>query len=125
MTENLAPTLNPNVPAEFLEGKLETFLTCRAVCSYLKNFLADKESGRILEETALTAIQKTLHTNLLTLDVSLLIAELPKILPLKYPVVEDIRKDTIKIISATKDLWKDKMKSWGQFDRKVIWENWL
>ena len=124
LKQNLAPTLNPNVSKEFLTGKFETFLTCRAVCSHLKNFLTDKDAGRILEETALNAICKTCHTNLSITDVSLLIAELPKILVLDYPVVDDIRQNAMVLISEMKNLWSDQQKKWGQPDRNKIWTNW-
>ena len=41
--KNLSPTLFPNTPPQFYAGKLEMFLTCRAVAAYLKNRCATYE----------------------------------------------------------------------------------
>ena len=95
---NLAPTLPKNVPLNFFEGKLETFLTCRKLSSYMKENILDEKTGIFFEEAALNAVHKTLMTPTSIADIRLLISEMPEILPLGYPVVKDIVRACIQII---------------------------
>ena len=87
-TDDLIKALEKNLPSDapsdFYAGKMETFLTCRA----LSNYLDDKS----FEEAALKAISKTLETSLSPADKGLLNQELPELLKLTYPVVEQLRK---------------------------------
>ena len=83
---------------------LETALTCRAASNYLRE--------KLYEEASLAAILKSLDGLKLS-DVRLLLSELPELLKLPYPVVNDLRGASIQIISQTmnfmreKEFWKD------------------
>lgn len=46
LVTNLSPTLIPNTPPQFYAGKMETFLTCRAVASYLQTRLTDDSPAK-------------------------------------------------------------------------------
>ena len=108
LAQNLIPTFTKYVPPEFLQGKLETFLTCRALAVYLKENLLDETTGKFFEESALNAVYKTITSTVLTLaDVFLLIAELPNLLQLKYPVVKNIVEVCLNFIPQLKDLYRD------------------
>lgn len=104
--QNLSPTFAKNVPSEFFNGKMETFLTCFAVAAYLKENILSETAGAFLEETSLETVYKTLSTNIQIHDIRLLISVLPNILALDYPVVEDIRKACAAIISQLKNLFR-------------------
>ena len=79
-------------------------MTCRALSTYLR--------GKIYEEASLAAVLKSLDGLKLS-DVRLLLSELPNLLSLPYPAVEEIRSASIQIISQTMDFmrknefWKD------------------
>ena len=97
LTVNLSPTFMPNTPSDFYQGKMETFLTCRAVSSILKTILPDNTPAKFFEEASLKAIlQSFVGMNLS--EARLFIRELPNLLNLPYPVVKDIRLAAIKII---------------------------
>lgn len=99
LTANLSPTLVPTTPPQFYAGKMETFLTCRAVADYLKTRLIDAAPAKFYEEAALKAIMRTLASGGMTLaDARLLLSELPNLLILPYPVVDELRKACIQII---------------------------
>ena len=100
MLKNLAPTFAKDVPPEFLRYKAETFLTCLAVATYLKNndFL-EETGGKIFEEAALNAILKTLSSNIELYEFRLIFGELPNILALNYPAVKNIRDNCIKLLN--------------------------
>ena len=89
---NLSPTLLPTTLPEFYAGKIETFLTCRAVAAYLQTKLPNDVPLKFFEEASLKATLRTLASGSLTFaDARLLIRELPKLLRLPYPVVNDLR----------------------------------
>lgn len=75
-------------PDEFFQDKLETFVTCFNVASYLKKNLLGETVGKLFEEAALNAICQTLCTNIAPVDAYLLIRQLPEILQLKYQTVD-------------------------------------
>lgn len=112
LARNLSPTLVPTTPPQFYAGKMETFLTCRAVASYLKTRLTDKTPATFFEEASLEAVLKSLGEMTLT-DARLLLSELPNLLSLPYPVVKDLRESCLDIIPQIMDimrlnnLWKD------------------
>ena len=96
LTENLMPVLQPTTPRDFYAGKMETFLTCRAVSSYLKTKFAG-DTPKLFEEASLIAILKSVAGMSLA-DARLLIRELPELLTLPYPVVKDLRGACLQII---------------------------
>ena len=112
LMKNLSPTLLPNTPPQFYAGKMETFLTCRAVASYLKTKLADDTPAKFFEEASLKAILKSVN-GMTFADARLLIRELPNLLTLPYPVVKDLRNFSLQLIPQLMStmrmnlMWKD------------------
>lgn len=92
LERNLSPVLKADTPPEFYAGKMEMFLTCRAVAAYLKTKLADDKQAKFFEETALKAVLKSLEQRYTFAEAGLLVKELPKLLKLPYPAVEELRK---------------------------------
>ena len=75
-------------PDEFFQDKMEMFLTCLNVATYLKKNLLGETVGKLFEEAALNAICQTLCTEIKPVDAYLLIRQLPEILPMPYKTVE-------------------------------------
>lgn len=98
LAENLFPTLLPTTPPEFYAGKMETFLTCRAVASYLQTKFADEAPAKFFEEAAIKAILNTLQSGTSLADMRLLLSELPELLMLSYPVVKKLREACLQIV---------------------------
>ena len=114
LASNLSPTLVPTTPPQFYAGKMETFLTCRAVAAYLQTKLTDNKPAKFFEEASLVATLRTIASGGMTFaDVRLLLSELPNLLTLPYPVVNDLRGACLKIIPQMMEvmqlnkLWKD------------------
>lgn len=95
LLKNLSPTLLADTPADFYKGKLETFLTCHAVASYLQTKLTDDATAKFFAEVALKAILKSLDKMSLG-EAQMFTLALPKILEIPYPIVKDIRALFIK-----------------------------
>lgn len=98
LSKNLSPTLMSNTLPTFYAGKIETFLTCRAVAAYLKTKLKDDAPAKFFEEAAIKAILQTLSSGMTLADVRLLVRELPSLLKLPYPVVNELRGAALQII---------------------------
>lgn len=99
----------------YADGKvfdLETALTCRTTSTYLREKFPGDEHLKICEEASLAAVLKSLD-GLKFSDVQLLTSELPNLLALPYPAVEELRAASIQIISQTmnfmrkNEFWKD------------------
>ena len=77
-----------DAPADFFTGKLETFLTCRAVAE----LLGTKIGSRSAEEFALVWLYQTLTraTTITYAEVQLFIKALPKILSRPFPLTKKI-----------------------------------
>ena len=97
LVKNLSPTLFADTPPNFCAGKMETFLTCRAVADYLKTRLTDDTLAKFFEEAALKAIQESFNGASFA-DVRLLLSELPSLLSLPYSCVKDLRGACLQII---------------------------
>ena len=97
LMKNLSPTLVPITPPQFYAGKMETFLTCRAVAAYLQKRLTDATPTKFFEEAALKAILKSFG-GMSMADARLFLRELPNLLSLPYPAVKDLRQAAIDII---------------------------
>jgi len=101
VTEALTDTLTAY--ADGAKFSVETALTCRAVSSYLlEKFPRDADVWQICEEASLDAILKSLHGMRLA-EARLLIRELPKLLRLPYPAVNDLRGVSLQVISQVMD----------------------
>lgn len=81
--DDLIKALKRNLSTNSYAGKMETFLTCRAVSNYL--------GEKFFEEMALKAIVNAFESSLSPADKGLFDKELPELLKLPYPVVEDLR----------------------------------
>ncbi|MBQ6132349.1 MAG: hypothetical protein IJL12_08440 [Selenomonadaceae bacterium] len=112
LANNLSPTLIPTTPPQFYAGKMETFLTCRAVAAYLKTKLTDDTPAKFFEEASLKAILRAFNGMTFT-DARLLLRELPNFLGLPYPVVKDLRNACLQLIPQMMNvmhlngMWKD------------------
>lgn len=112
LIKNLSPTFLPTTPPSFYAGKTETFLTCRAVATYLQSKLTDSTPAKFFEEAALKAILRSFGVMNFA-DARLFLRELPKLLSLPYPVVKDIRQVALSLIRQLKNtfhmniMWRD------------------
>ena len=91
----------------YAEGKnfdLETSLICRALSTYLRGKLTkDADSWGICERVSLRMILNSLQ-NVTFDEVQLLILDLPNLLRLPYPEINDLRNAVLKIIPKTMNL---------------------
>ena len=116
LIENLAPMISKKeLPLNFFTGKMETFLTCQALVTFLKGNLLDDVRGSVLEELTLNAVFKSSLTGLPFADAELLLSELPNFLPLPYETVEDIRLGCLQIIPQLKDTLRVKIDNASKF----------
>ena len=106
LMKNLAPMLLPNTPENFYSDKMETFLTCRAVSSYLKSRITNEAQANFFEETSLVAILRTLESGVNFTDLQIFLRDLPNFLHLHYPVVEELRNISLQIISQMMDIMR-------------------
>ena len=106
LVQNLFPLLNKGLAPVFFNGKLENFLTCLNLISHLRGKVLDDKGAKFFEELSLEAIHKSLYAELSLADISLLIDEMPKILVMDYPVVNQIREALIRIIQQVMLLFR-------------------
>ena len=116
MLRIVAPTFGKNVSKTIFEGKMENFLACRRIAAYLRENAFEDVPGNFFEEVSLVAINKTLTTAVTGADLRLLFYEIPKILPLKYSVVEDIRQSCLKVFPKFMDTLRNPtVVTWREF----------
>ena len=77
-----------DAPPEFYAGKMETFLTCCEVASYLQTHLADDTQAKFYEELSLDAALKAFVTSPSIADRELFLRELPTLLRLPYAYLQ-------------------------------------
>ena len=94
---NLLVKFMEMAPQDFFKGKLETYLTCFAVSSYLKENFLDEYFGELFEEFSLNAALKSFQVGVKASEIQLLIKTLPTILSTPYPVTQEFRA-SLKII---------------------------
>lgn len=94
----LLPASRSDVPPEYFEGKLETFLTCRALASILRRSFPHDNRGAFMEEAALRAINRTQFARTSLTEIMMTINSLPAILALPYPIVDEIRKNCMSFV---------------------------
>lgn len=102
------------MPREFYNGKVENFLTCLNLTSYLKGKVLDDNSADIFEEMSLIALYKSLFAEIMIADVELLLKEMPKILVMPYDVVEKICALLIEILPQIMLMFR-MQNAWQQF----------
>ena len=120
--QTLIQARNSNTPPDFSVGKIETFLTCRSLANFFREKqMLDEKICDALENDSLVAIYKLFFSAISIPEFQLLMSELPKILTLKYPVVDAIISGCTKIISQVKDSIRlscdnpDKLYMWKDF----------
>ena len=114
--KNLSPSFGKNPAKNIFADKMETFLTCLRLASYLRENLFNETVGKFFEEMSLEAVNKTLYTNMKTAEVRLLLRELPLILQMDYPAVENIRQSCIKLIPKIMDKFRTPIATdWKEF----------
>ena len=106
LLQNLSQTFLQNVPPQFYQGKMETFLTCWKLAEYLREKVLDKNAGNFFAESALVAVYKTLQTNFSIADLRLLFNELPNLLTLNYSAIKNIRAACINILPQFMNIFR-------------------
>ena len=94
----LLPASRSDVSPEYFEGKLETFLTCRALAAILRRAFPKDSRGTFLEEAALRAINRSQFARTSLPEILMMLNSLPPILALHYPIVDEIRKNCMSFV---------------------------
>lgn len=98
LEEILLPASRSDVPPEYFEGKMETFLTCRALASVMRRAFPKDNRGAFMEEAALRAINRTQFSRMSIAEIQMMLNALPPILALPYPIVDSIRKNCMSFV---------------------------
>lgn len=116
LAQNVIPVLSDQTPEDFFTGKVENFLTCLNLISYLKESIMDDKSADTLEELSLISLYKAISIKMPPAEFELLFREMPKILLMPYPVVEKI---CVALIETIQQILKalETTSSWQK-----IWE---
>ena len=94
-----------SAPNVVFVGRTETFLTCLALSTFLKETFLDEELGSLFEEFSLNGVLKSLNAEVSWSTLQLLLKEMPKILVMPYPVVNEIRNVLIeKLVELRKKM---------------------
>jgi len=94
----LLPAARADTPEEFFAGKLETFLTCRALAGVLRRSYPKDSRGRFMEEAALRALNRTHFTRMTFAEIMMMLNALPQILVLPYPIVKNIHQNCLNFV---------------------------
>ena len=113
MTDALIKNLSYFASGAAVKNSLETALTCRAVSSYLREKFPDDDRLKIFERTSLAAVVNSIDT-LKFSDAHLLLSELPNLLSLPYPIVEELRGASIQVIAKLMDFMREN-ECWKEF----------
>lgn len=84
VVNNLQPYTLSDKPKEFFENKVVTFLVCLNVIKRLRDKYPNNVTLKTLEQEALTAVEKSISTEINLLGTQLLLRELPQLLKLPY-----------------------------------------
>ena len=98
LAQNLLPNLVGLTVPNYFQGKTANFLTCLNLSSYLKGKFLNDEGEDLFKKISLDSIYKSLVTGVAMADIFLLIDEMPKILKMPYPAVENIRKILLQVV---------------------------
>ncbi len=99
---------------EFFQGKLETFMTCRALAGVLKKNSPKDNRGKFMEETALRLVNRTFFTEMSIAEIMMMLNSLPPILGLPYPVVGDIHKSCVSFVRQIMEEFRKNLR-WEEF----------
>ena len=114
LSQNVVTALLDVMSREFFNNKVENFLTCLHLTSYLNGKLFDDNGAKIFEEMSLRALYKSLFADIQVADVELLMKEMPYILTKPYPVVKEISATLIKFLPQILLLFR-MQNAWQQF----------
>ncbi len=114
LSQNVVTALLDVMSREFFNNKVENFLTCLHLTSYLKGKMFDDNGAKIFEEMSLRALYKSLFADIQVADVELLMKEMPYILTKPYPVVKEISATLIKFLPQILLLFR-MQNAWQQF----------
>ncbi|MBR4152694.1 MAG: glycosyltransferase family 2 protein [Selenomonadaceae bacterium] len=103
LEEILLPAIRSAESDEVFQGKLETFLTCRALAGLLKRNSPKDNRGKFMEEAALRVINRTYSTEITYPEIMMMLNSLPSILSLSYPIVDDVRQNCISFVRQIMD----------------------
>lgn len=119
LIQNIIHTTFTGIPKDFYVGRMETFLTCLNVSSFLKGKFFDDKAAKFFEEISLDAIHKTFFAGVTLSDVLLLFSEMPKLLKMPYPIINTIRQDIIEFLPRLLESLKRSV----NYDKDLrIWE---
>lgn len=117
----LLPAARADTPEEFFAGKLETFLTCRALAGIFRRSYPKDTRGRFMEEAALRAINRTHFTRMTFAEIMMMLNALPQILVLPYPIVAKVHQNCLNFV---RQLLSDYQRA-ARWDRFVETENYF
>lgn len=111
----LLPAVRSDVPDEFFTGKLEMFLTCRALSGVLRRTFPKDNRGKFLEEASLRVINRTHFTKMSFAEIMMMLNALPQILVLPYPAVADVHQNCMNFVRQIL----------GDFHRNAHWDRFV
>ena len=114
LEEFILPAVRLDESNDFFKGKLETFLTCRALAGFLKENFPKDNRGKFLEEAALRVISRIFFTDLTFAETMMMINSLPPIIQLPYPIVADIHQDCVHFVQQIMDNLHNNLR-WEEF----------
>ena len=100
---------------EKFQGKLEMFLTCRALAGHLRRLYPKDNRGKFLEEASLRLINRTHATASTYAETMMMFNSLPPILSLPYSIVEAIRENCVSFVRQIME----------NFQRNSQWEDFV
>jgi len=103
LEETLLPVIRSSESDENFQGKLETFMTCRALAGNLKQSAPKDSRGKFMEEAALRVINRTHATEMNYAEIMMMMSALPPILRLPYDIVNEIRQNCISFVRQIMD----------------------
>ena len=117
LLQNVMPAFVAGTSREFFGGKLDTFLTCRAVSHSLADNWLDKKLAECLEELSLRCVYYALASdNLQPWQFMLLLKELPKLLKLEYESLKDIKIACRNLLPQMLDYFRLKT-DWHNYEK--------
>ena len=114
LEEYILPAVRLDESDKFYQGKLETFLTCRALAGFLRENSPKDNRGKFLEEASLRVINRIYFTELTFAEIMMMINSLPQILTLPYPIVAEIHSNCVNFIRQIMDNLHNSLR-WEEF----------
>ena len=106
LVKNLSPFCTKDLPLDLYRNRIDLFLACRKISEYMQENVLNDIAGKFFVEISLYSISKTLETDMKFSDFKLLLAELPEILKLNYPTVENVRKTLMNFLPSVMEIYR-------------------